>query len=485
MDEAVIRYCPACGARVKAPESAFEGPCVCPTCHERSQFYDYPREIPATTPKPAARPSTTLYDRLLVGAMVVAGLAALIVLWTLYEGRANAALIGSGVCLFAALALGGHIVRLKRDLLRAAEAQRRAERALVVSNSKLKASSEIHQGFKKNYDALVAEEKRRLEAMIAAKRERTEILHAEAVEQSKIFEARDPGTQVLGDQLLEATLDQISRHVHAGNVDACKDKLLDMMRFCRGNGCTVNSEREEKLLSALEENCPRTMLEEDPKDERQDIKEKMQEEDRVVRELEQSIRNAEAERSAVQKTLANVLQKSQGEDSEEVEYLRERLDAAEKEASEAENALEQPTSGYVYVLSNVGSFGQNVFKIGTTRQLDPRQHVTELSGPAVPFPYDIHMMIACEDTTALESALHEALHECRVNRLNHCKNFFRTDIQTIWRLVVATHGTVDYVSEAAAEQFEESRNMSDAAFKRITEMHKVPDKYRDPFSSKD
>lgn len=485
METSVIRYCPECGARVKAPESVFEGPCACPDCHKRSQFYDYPREVPATLSKSATRPATTWYDRLLWGALAVASLAALIVLWALFEGWANAAMIGSAVCLIVALVLVGYVVRQKRDLLRAAEAQNRAERALVVSNSKLQAASEIHRGFKKNFDVLVDEEKRRLQATIAARQESTEILHAEAVEQIEIVKTRNPGLKAIGDRLLDEGVDRLSRHLNASNLPDCRRKLMELIHFCRENGCRINRARETDLLRWLEKNYQAMMLETKHRNERERVEAKMREEDRVLLELEQHIRSAEAERSAVQKTLATVLQNTQGAKSGEADYLREKLEAAEKKASEAANALHRPTSGYVYVLSNIGSFGRNVFKIGTTRQLDPRQHVKELGGTAVPFPYDVHMMIASEDAATLEAALHEALHDCRVNRFNHCKDFFNTDIQTIWRLVVANHGTVDYVSESAAEEFEESRVMSDAAFQRITDLHRGPETYPDSFEHKD
>lgn len=485
METTVIRYCPGCGARVKAPESVFEGPCICPTCHERTQFYDYPREVPAVPPQPATRPTTTWYDRLLWGALIVASLTALVVLWAFFNDRADAAIIGSATCLIAALAVAGHVVRLKRDMLRAAEAQKRAERALVVSNSKLQAASEIQRGFKQNFDKLVAEEKRRLQNSIAARQESTEVLHAEAVEQIKIVKTDNPGLKAISDRLLDEGVDRLSRHLNASNLPDCRRQLKELIQFCRENGCRINRARETDLMCWLEKNYQAMMLEVKHKNEQERVENKMQEEERVLRELEQHIRSAEAERSAVQKTLATVLKKTRGAKSEETEYLREKLDSAEKKTIEATDALNRPTSGYVYVLSNIGSFGRNMFKIGTTRRIDPGQHVKELGGEAVPFPYDIHMMIASENAADLEAALHEALHDFRVNRFNHCKDFFKIDIQTIWRLVVANHGTVDYVSESAAEEFEESRIMSDEAFQRMTELHRTPETYRDPFDAKD
>ena len=470
---------------MKAPESAFEGPCVCPKCHERGQFYDYPREVPATPPKPATRPTTTWYDRLLWGAIAIAALTALIALWSLYKGWSNSALIGSAVCLLAALAIGGHIIRLKRDLFRLIEAQKRAERALVVSNSKLRASSEIHRGFKVNFDTLVNDEKRRLQEEIAARQESTEELHSEALKQIEVVKTDNPSINAMGGRLIEEGLDRLSRHLTASNLPDCQNKLMELILFCRENGFKINRKRESELLGFLDIQYQAKMSEARHANLQEQVEEEMREDDRATRDLEEQLRSAEAERSSVQKTLASIEQNPQGAESEEADYLREKLEAAEKKAHEMAQAIDAPTSGHVYVLSNVGSLGRNVFKIGTTSHLDPRLYVKELGASAVPFPYDIHMMIATEDAASLEKALQEGLHDCRVNRFNHSKNFFQTDIKTIWQIVVANHGTVDYVSEPAAKEFEESRKMSDEAFQNITEMNKSPEKYRGAFDSTD
>lgn len=484
METTVIRFCPACGARVQAPESVFDGPCLCPTCHQRSQFYDYPRETPARPTKPSTRPTTTWFDRCLWSALVLVGLVAFIVLWALYEERADAAIVGSSVCLVLALAIVGFVVRVKRDQLRAVEAQTRAERALVVANSKLQAAGDIQRGFKKNFDALVTEEKRRLQNENAARKEQAELLYAEAQQRKESVETIAPKVQILGDRLLDEGVDRISRDLTASNLPASRRQMLDFIQFCRENGCPVSKERENDLLKQLVMDHETALLKAKHSGERQRIEAKMQEEERVIRELEQQIRSAEAERSAVQKKLNAVVQPAQDNDSEELEYLREKLALADQKAQEATHALAKTTAGYVYVLSNIGSLGPNVFKIGTTRRLDPLRHIEKL-GAFLPFPYDIHMMIPSDDAAELEAALHEALHDCRINRLKHSKDFFHTDIQTIWRAVVAKHGTVDYVSEPVAEEYQESRRMSDEVFRRITDMHRSPESYRDPFEPKD
>ncbi len=431
METTVIRFCPECGARVQAPESVFDGPCLCPACHQRSQFYDYPREAPAKPTKPSTRPTTTWFDRFLWSALVLAGLTAFIALWALYEERADAAIVGSGVCLVLALAILGFVVRVKRDHLRAVEAKTRAERALVVANSKLQAAGDVQRGFRKNFDALVEEEKRRLQNEIAARKEQAELLCAEARQCKEMLQASAPKVKILSDRLLDEGVDRISRDLTASNLPASRRQMIDLIQFCRENGSPVSKEREHDLLKRLVMDHETALLKAKHSGERQRIEAKMQEEERVFRELEQQIRSAEAERSAVQKKLKAVVQQSQDNESEEIEYLREKLETAEQRAREASHALTKSAAGHVYVLSNIGSLGPNVFKIGTTRRLDPRRHVEELA-VCLPFPYDIHMMIPSDNAAELEAALHEALHDCRVNRLKHGKDFFRTDIQTIW-----------------------------------------------------
>jgi hypothetical protein len=115
----------------------------------------------------------------------------------------------------------------------------------------------------------------------------------------------------------------------------------------------------------------------------------------------------------------------------------------------------------VYVISNIGSFGQDVFKVGMTRRLEPLDRVRELGDASVPFPFDVHMMISCEDAPKLENALHHEFFFLRLNRTNPRKEFFKIDIESIRRVVEREHGKVDYVADAEALQFRQSLEMSD------------------------
>ena len=113
------------------------------------------------------------------------------------------------------------------------------------------------------------------------------------------------------------------------------------------------------------------------------------------------------------------------------------------------------------MLSNIGSFGDGVYKIGMTRRLEPHDRVSELSSASVPFPYDVHMMISCDDAPTLENALHRELHKQRVNKVNFRKEFFRADFDSIRKIVESQHGDVEYRAEPEALQYRESMNMPD------------------------
>jgi len=134
------------------------------------------------------------------------------------------------------------------------------------------------------------------------------------------------------------------------------------------------------------------------------------------------------------------------------------------EAESKERAISQAQltkAGFVYVISNIGSFSEGVFKIGMTRRLEPLDRVRELGDASVPFPFDVHMMISCQNAPALEIALHRVLVRQQVNRTNPRKEFFRTDIATIVKIVKENHGEVEYVADAEALQYRQSEAMSD------------------------
>ena len=114
-------------------------------------------------------------------------------------------------------------------------------------------------------------------------------------------------------------------------------------------------------------------------------------------------------------------------------------------------------AGYVYIISNIGSFGENVYKIGMTRRLEPMDRISELGDASVPFNFDVHAMIFSDDAPALESALHHAFERNKVNMINTRREFFKVSLDEI-KAVVREHfdKTVEFINIPEAEQYRES-----------------------------
>ncbi|EGR1074288.1 GIY-YIG nuclease family protein [Vibrio cholerae] len=204
----------------------------------------------------------------------------------------------------------------------------------------------------------------------------------------------------------------------------------------------------------------------DEKEAQDEIKRQMKEEKQRQDELERRQREAaeEENRLAEQRRLVEeALAKAEGQHREELEKQRAELERqiadVHSQYERAKSMAQLTKQGHVYVISNVGSFGENVFKIGMTRRLEPMDRVKELGDASVPFEFDVHAMISCDDAPALENALHTALNKHRMNKINLRKEFFKVELQKIIDTVERNHGTVEYVSDPIALQYYRSLEM--------------------------
>jgi len=118
---------------------------------------------------------------------------------------------------------------------------------------------------------------------------------------------------------------------------------------------------------------------------------------------------------------------------------------------------QQTKSGHVYVISNIGSFGDNVYKIGMTRRLEPLDRVKELGDASVPFIFDVHAMIYSDDAPALENSLHKLFDSQRVNLVNSRKEFFKVTLEEIELQAKKTSSSVEFIKTAEAKDYNESK----------------------------
>lgn len=199
------------------------------------------------------------------------------------------------------------------------------------------------------------------------------------------------------------------------------------------------------------------------------IREQIRDEQRRARELreaQEASEQAERQRRAIEQALQQALGRAAGAHAAEVDRLKAQLADAEAQAAAAAArtiSLAQITkSGFAYVISNLGSFGPDVFKIGLTRREEWQERVDELGGAAVPFPFEVHLVLTSDDAPALEAALHRAFRHRRVNRANPRKEFFRVTIGEIVRAVERLGAKVEYRADPQALEYLRSQSMTDA-----------------------
>lgn len=201
------------------------------------------------------------------------------------------------------------------------------------------------------------------------------------------------------------------------------------------------------------------------------IKEQIREEQRAIKEFEKAISEAEKEEKMyrnlldkAQQELAKATVQERVEMEQRIAILEQQLAEAEAKEERAKSMAEQTRKGHVYVISNIGSFGEDVYKIGLTRRLEPMDRVKELGDASVPFSFDVHAMIYTDDAPALETALHREFNSQRVNAVNLRKEFFSVDLNSIKDAVERIAGIdAEFKMTALAEDYYESLRLGEAA----------------------
>lgn len=196
-------------------------------------------------------------------------------------------------------------------------------------------------------------------------------------------------------------------------------------------------------------------------EEQQRIKEDMREEQRALREIEAAKAKIEKEEQHFNQAIEALKSKlEEAPDTEKlkledkIKELERKLALVEKDKQDVFNREQNTRAGYVYIISNLGSFGEDVYKIGMTRRLEPMDRVKELGDASVPFTFDVHAMIFSEDAPSLENALHNHFTHRRVNQVNPRKEFFKVNLHEIERVVKEHHNKiVEFTKLAEAEEY--------------------------------
>ena len=198
-------------------------------------------------------------------------------------------------------------------------------------------------------------------------------------------------------------------------------------------------------------------------------REKEREDKKLQAEIKAKRKQLEKDRDHFKNMVAKVTELLKEAKNEEVDELKRQLAEYQDKLSELDEIEEDidyreghATAGYVYVISNIGSFGEDVYKIGVTRRLEPLERIRELSSASVPFQFDVHALIFSEEAFALETELHNQLANYKVNKVNGRKEYFKVSFEEI-RNILATHKelTVELNEDAEAFEYRQTKAIED------------------------
>lgn len=262
--------------------------------------------------------------------------------------------------------------------------------------------------------------------------------------------------------------DDIVEHVTYSNIEASEkritasrdaiSKLGDMMSIGITSG--YYKLKIDELHLAFEY----AQKKQDEKEAQKEARAQMREAAKLAKEIEAARLKLEKEQSHYQNALSKLdaqLANASDEDRPAIEAKREQLvrqlDKIDKEFKDVDYREANQKAGYVYIISNIGAFGENVYKIGMTRRLDPMDRVDELGDASVPFDFDVHAMIFSDDAPKLEAALHNAFADRKLNFVNQRREFFNVSLDEIKRVVKENFDkSVEFTEIAPAEQYRES-----------------------------
>ncbi|MBE6730295.1 MAG: GIY-YIG nuclease family protein [Ruminococcaceae bacterium] len=183
-------------------------------------------------------------------------------------------------------------------------------------------------------------------------------------------------------------------------------------------------------------------------------------EERKALELEK--KRIEAEEQKYKNEIAKLTEQIANSSSEDSVKINSRILELQSQLSDVIvqkdkiSELANGKAGNIYVISNLGSFGDNVFKIGMTRRMNPQDRVDELGDASVPFKFDVHSFIFSDDAVALETKLHQILDDKRVNKVNRRKEFFNTTVDELEKLIQEIQPTAEFNKTMIAEEFRQS-----------------------------
>ncbi|MEZ6041698.1 MAG: GIY-YIG nuclease family protein [Planctomycetaceae bacterium] len=455
------RYCRECSARICVPPSFHSAKPRCPECGTRTEFINFLQaERPPIDNVPVE--PWGKYDFIVVtmtGVLVLLSIISLVALMTspFLAVLLNFAFFSGGTYLFAIT------YQHRSDSSRYRSRLQQTENLLAERSDSLRRIT-------RNYNTLqrdLTEIKQQLEDET---RSRCEELMGRTHQLLKDAEEDRDTVNRVAKRYLDEQLKWWTQKLRGDNYQIQKGRIEKAIQFIEKEAYILPEQMKKDIFGQLKRDYELRVRKEAEMERQRSLNQQMRAEQKAIKEAEEARKRAAAEQKAIQEALNAALSKAGAEHSAEVEELQRQLREAEERGQRAIAQAQLTKAGHVYVISNIGSFGADVFKVGLTRRLEPLDRVKELGDASVPFPFDVHMMIFSEDAPALEHALHKALSRFRVNRVNFRKEYFRVALETIHQSVLELHGNVEYIADAEALEYHRTMEMPEEEFADMEQM---------------
>lgn len=280
-------------------------------------------------------------------------------------------------------------------------------------------------------------------------------------------------TQKLLLRAFNSECDELVSKVKYTNFDASLDKIYKSSETISKLGAIMNISITQNYLNSKVKEL-RLAFEfqtkkQQEKEELRAARAEQREQAKIQKELEEQRRKIEKEQTHYQTAFEKLqMQLELNPDNPDLLLKKAELEGQLSDIDKALNDVDyrqaNMRAGYVYIISNIGAFGENVYKIGMTRRLDPQERIDELGDASVPFNFDVHAMIFSDDAPALEAALHRAFENRKLNMVNQRREFFNVTLDEIKEVVKKNFDkTVEFIDVPDAEQYRISMRMKEVS----------------------
>lgn len=351
-----------------------------------------------------------------------------------------------------------------------------AKSQLIVTNEKLLMQEfglydpvydfATSDGYKQRLDEVRNRQKELIKNNLAATADNTWTVNGSAAQGAKMVK----DTQKLLLRAFNTECDEVIDKAKYNNFDMCVKRITSSRDAISKLGkmihVSITDQYYRLKIDELHLAYEYRVKKQEEKEAQKEARAAMREAAQVQKEIEEQRKAIDKEQTHYKNALQKLLNQIEASSSPSEDLLQKKaelesqLEAIDKKIKELDYREANQRAGYVYVISNIGAFGENVYKIGMTRRLDPQDRVDELGDASVPFNFDVHAMIFSDDAPALEAALHKAFENRKVNMINQRREFFNVTLDEIKDVIRKNYDkTVEFIDVPEAEQFRETQKI--------------------------